>query len=269
MEVSIEIIDSKKAAQYLEYNKLNRPLSSTVVAKYTKDMLEGQFKFTGDSIKFDDSGALSDGQHRLQAIIRSNIPQQMVVTRGLEKDAFAFMDMGKRRNCADTLSISGYKNTSRMAAALRVYFLTKEKKTLVVTDVKSHGGVSNKKLLSLIELNPDFAGYIDDTIIFRETGRIAGHGIFGLFFEAYRNDPEKVMDFFNKLNNGVELYEDHPILLTRNYLLKDASSTKKLPIGIKFYLIARAWIDCKKENPVRKRIELPQYSNDVIFPAIK
>lgn len=269
MKATIEIINPAKAAEYLKYNKLNRTLSNIMVNKYAQAMQNNQFMVTGDSIKFDKEGILLDGQHRLQAIIKSGTTHQILVVRGLTNDSFACMDIGKKRNCADSLSIKGYKNNSSLSAALRILYILKKMGSIPVTDIRSHGSVENMALMDLIENNPDLEDFIAEMHKFREVIRLIGSGVFGLFFDAYRNNSEKVISFFHKFNDGIDLYNNHPILTLRNYLFKDKLSSKKIPIGSKFFLLASTWNDCKKTDPIRRNIYIPSYSKDVLIPVVR
>jgi hypothetical protein len=74
MEAKITLITPELAEKFLEKNSNNyRKLSEKVVKAYQIDMETGNWKFNGDSIKFNKSGQLVDGQHRLTAISRSGI----------------------------------------------------------------------------------------------------------------------------------------------------------------------------------------------------
>ena len=49
----------------------NRPLSKKTVKKYAEAMKKGGWVLNNDAICIDDSGALINGQHRLEAVIVS------------------------------------------------------------------------------------------------------------------------------------------------------------------------------------------------------
>ena len=70
MEAKVQVITPELAEQYLTKNTNNyRSMSNSVVNAYATDMKTGNWKFNGDSIKFNKSGILVDGQHRLAAIM--------------------------------------------------------------------------------------------------------------------------------------------------------------------------------------------------------
>ena len=80
------------AAVYLEKNVSNRKLSRGQVLLISKQMQEGKWKKTGDTIKFSVTGRLLDGQHRLSAIVDSGVSQFLMVARGLDSNAFDVLD---------------------------------------------------------------------------------------------------------------------------------------------------------------------------------
>lgn len=90
------------AAQWLnDHNSGNRRMRPGQV-DYLAGVLErDEYKFTHQGIAFAKSGRLLDGQHRLQAIIASGISTWLMVTEGLDDDAFEGMDAGAKRSIAD------------------------------------------------------------------------------------------------------------------------------------------------------------------------
>lgn len=93
-----------------------RSLSPATVDMYSADMLEGEWIFTGDAIRFDTDGNLIDGQHRCTAVVESGRTVPAVVIRGLNEDAILNLDNGRRRSFGDDLRIKGYPNHTALAA---------------------------------------------------------------------------------------------------------------------------------------------------------
>lgn len=88
---------------------ISRPSTNYRVSKdkvfnqYAKDMVNGNWTFCGDSIKFDKDGNLIDGQHRLKAIIESGIPQYFYKVEELDPESARVMDSGFKRSVEDYL----------------------------------------------------------------------------------------------------------------------------------------------------------------------
>jgi hypothetical protein len=61
----VQTIAPAKAAEMLDANTTNRPLSRTVVRAFGEAMSRGDWMVTHQGIAFDVNGVLVDGQHRL------------------------------------------------------------------------------------------------------------------------------------------------------------------------------------------------------------
>jgi len=118
MDVRVETITPEKAEKYLERNISNyRKLETHRVDSYAKDMKHGRWELNGESIKFNLDGELTDGQHRLKAIIKANVPVQMLVIRGIE-NGISLYDIGKNRTMFQIATASGIKENVRDNAVL-------------------------------------------------------------------------------------------------------------------------------------------------------
>ena len=83
-------------------------------------MISGKWLFDGQPIRFDSDGFLLDGQHRLNAIVKSGTSQKFLIIKGLQNETFKVMDTGKNRNGSDALSILGIKYSADIASACRI-----------------------------------------------------------------------------------------------------------------------------------------------------
>lgn len=119
----VEAITPDMAEAWLKANTRNRRLRQEVVNAYAADMAAGRWQFTGETVKFDRGGNLSDGQHRLAAIAQSGATVPMLVIRGLDPDAQHVMDTGAKRTAGDALALDGVKNTTTVAAGARLALL--------------------------------------------------------------------------------------------------------------------------------------------------
>ena len=99
----IVLVTPTMAQKWLEKNINNRRIRPTVVNSYAKDMKDGRWTINNDAITFDKKGILTNGQHRLNAIIESNTSQYMMVMYGIEHNVN--MDRPVTRSLSDNLSI--------------------------------------------------------------------------------------------------------------------------------------------------------------------
>ena len=161
-------ITPQVAQMMLEHNTHNRNLTESRAQAYARDMASGNWRYTGEGIKFGPDGTLLDGQTRLRAIVLSGVTITMPVWRGIDPDAQLVMDSGRPRSNSDALSLRGetvLENGMVFSNEPGVYFngkfgiriedscylsggvyhsFMKDDKSLVV--IKENGEIERKKL---------------------------------------------------------------------------------------------------------------------------
>src|SRR5688572_27271159 len=103
-----KIVTPEEAQKFLSHNEGNRKLSDKNVQFLYQQMVNGQWKFTGDSLKFNGDGRMMDGQNRMHALVKFGKPLEFLIVEGLESSIFTVLDTGKNRSAGDILSIKGY-----------------------------------------------------------------------------------------------------------------------------------------------------------------
>lgn len=164
LHYSTEFITPQAAQEMLAHNTMNRPANKTQVEFYADTMKRGEWELNGETIKFAKDGTLLDGQHRLMAVVKANIPAPFVVVRGLDKEVFKTMDVGKKRTDGDILNVAGVRNGNLVAAIIRRVAVLRDTQRQVVGNTKFHGtGASTHFFLTgkraLEEYNKDKGGY--------------------------------------------------------------------------------------------------------------
>jgi len=106
VEARIETITVDRAKELLAKNVDNRRVDESRVARLAQSMVNGDFVVTNQGIGIDTNDIVSDGQHRLRAIVKANVPVEMLVITGLEPKCRYVIDTGKGRSHADALQIS-------------------------------------------------------------------------------------------------------------------------------------------------------------------
>lgn len=97
----------------------NRAVKRWRVDSYAADMLAGRWRSNGEVIVFDSDGVLIDGQHRLQAVVKSGVTVEMTACYGVERDDAATIDQGCSRTMRDALTMDGARNVASVMAAAR------------------------------------------------------------------------------------------------------------------------------------------------------
>lgn len=127
ISVSIVYITPEIAKHYLSYNTKNRTKSDKSVTFLTQQMQKGLFIENGESIVFDKNMKLTDGQHRLMAIIKSGKSYHIPVVKGVNVKSMATYDTGKNRSASDVLSINGYLYPNLISAFIKLIYKYEKK----------------------------------------------------------------------------------------------------------------------------------------------
>jgi len=117
----IETITPKQAQNILDnFNGRNRPIRMSHAERLAKAIADGDFRLTHQGIAFNCDGTLYDGQHRLMAIVLAKRSVQLMVTRGLDADDRAAIDLGVKREISDILGFSDNRVQKIHVAVARV-----------------------------------------------------------------------------------------------------------------------------------------------------
>lgn len=84
-------------------NVCNRSVSQSNVNDICKKLKAGEWQRTNDGISFDADGILSNGQHRLFSIIKTNTSCEILVVFGVARSTA--VDTGKKRSFSDNLRV--------------------------------------------------------------------------------------------------------------------------------------------------------------------
>lgn len=154
--VSLAYVRPEMAVELLVCNTMNRELKPAVVERYANDMQNGLWHTTGIPIAIDWNGVLLNGQHTLNAIVRSGIPQWVFIARDIDPEAIIAFDDGKRRSFADNLHIMGHKYPAQIACCARY---------LRMYDLKMYSfacnGFSNSIMKEFLDENPDIVDAVE------------------------------------------------------------------------------------------------------------
>jgi hypothetical protein len=234
-DIEVVNVTPELAGEWLAQNTHNRNLRSRVVDIYAMDMATGDWRWTGDSIKFANDGTLLDGQHRLHAIVQADLTVPMLVVRGLDNEAQDNVDGGVLRKFQDVLKLRGEQNNISLAALVRKVAAWEggQRRRL---DSK---GLSTAVLLRTLEAHPELRELV------QPAARVAyGCGLpaslIGLAWWVFAQiDEEDANTFMERLYDGQGISRGEPVYELRRTLesTKDVrgerSQTYLLAITIK------------------------------------
>lgn len=241
MQCTVEWITPDIAAEYLKRNVANRPLNKQHSDRCAQSMLRGEWDMNGTPIRFDKSGNLLDGQHRLTAIITAGVMVQMLVVRGLDTDVFKTIDVGGRtRTTADVLAIGGVKNANSAAAvAGQIHKL----RTTGNPFAAAAYAASAKQIEEMVYETPAIIECVSYGIRHRSRLYSATQVAFArfCFIHEWGGDEAVVDAFFDGFLTGANLQPGSPIFMLRERLIENLSSLRSLPQGVVVGLVFKAY----------------------------
>lgn len=233
MKMTVETITPMLARHMLSCSAGNRSIKAAKVASYARDMMAGNWKLNGETIVFNDDGALIDGHHRLKACIESDTCFQSIVVKGCEAGAEKTIDMGASRTLADVLSFQGEKNSQALVAAINAAGSIRNGRS-------RSSNMSSAELLDFLSKHPIARELSADShrkALPRVGALVCGIGIVAHFL----GQQDQYADFVSVLQSGVPAYPGCPAHALRDRILKDAGHRNKMPLHEAHRLTLTAW----------------------------
>lgn len=236
-KVSVVAVSPETAQRWLDRNDNNRRIRPATVAQYARDMANGRWQITGESIKFNDDGSLLDGQHRLAAIVKSGATVQLVVMRGIPTAAQRVMDSGRARTAADALTMKGERFTSVLAATARIALG-------VAADAPDPGkyAPTHAEIEGFVTEHPDLRAAAEfASQVARRTDCPPAIVAYTFWALSRISAPQKAADFWIAAADKVGLRAGDPVIALTNRFAEARRNRERLTKRIYLSLIFRAW----------------------------
>lgn len=260
------LVTPEIAEEWLKANKKNRPMYQSTVDRYAQAMVRGEWTLSNDAITFDWDGDLANGQHRLQAVVKTGLAQEFLVLTGVDPEMIDIADSGRKRSLADHLAMRGEKNVLILAGGLMALWEFRR----LWAELPVNPGPSIPQMLALYyslgEIRPSVA------VAGAAAGRpgLAPSTGFACHYEFSRLPaPDSERDanaFFSQLVKGEGLNSTHPILALRRQLEENRTSHRKLPRTHQAALTIKAWNAWREGRELRLLIWRAGGSRPQPFP---
>jgi hypothetical protein len=248
-------ITPKLAEQFLSKNCNNRPVSKANIKYLVKQINAGNWMFDGASIKIDKYGNLIDGQHRLEAIIKSGKSLVLLVLNGFNSSVFTVLDTGRKRTGSDVLSINGAENATVVASSIRL--INQFEKGSYGEGGSISRTLSNQEIVDFLDKNPKIleSSKFGASLYKKSNGVITASLVSTFHFLLSQKSEEQALDFLTKLCLGTKLENDSPITALRNKLIKSSlnNNYRMLQSEIVRNIIV-AWNKYRKGEKITKLI---------------
>lgn len=254
--ITLEFVDvgPELAEQWLQLNDNNRNTKKGNLSKITRAMELDEFRFVGDPVRFDETGRLIDGQHRLIAIRRSGTSQTLLVMRGFHPEAQLYVDQGSGRLAGDQVKIAGvaeragndWASIARLALRWDAEDLTTN--ILVPSNPEIVAFCSEHQEEMQLAVSAAKAQYT------RVKGRVPVAG--ATHFFAHQIDSQLCAEFFRKLASGEGLHAGDPVFALRDALLT-RKGRDRLTVLEELVLYVSAW-NAKRAGRMVQRLQQPR-----------
>ena len=230
------------ALEWLDTMVVNRKVINTRVQQYAMDMIKGNWVNNGETIKFDDENHLRDGQNRLWAVVEANIPVTFEVLWGISPDSQKYIDIGASRKPADSLFMEGVAYSTKLSTSLSL--LTQYDKGNRITLSGRDGRLSTFEVVDALGEYPDIeasAKYVFGTTVLQKL--LTGSHLVFCHYLFNRIDPEGCAIFWERVDQGINLMKNDPILLLREKLIsnKTAGAGSKTDGMTMIAIVIKAW----------------------------
>lgn len=238
MKFELVTITPTKAAEWLAQSGANRILKEPLIRTYAKAMSDGKWGETGDTLKFDAQGLLTDGQHRLKACIKSQTSFRSLVV--WDATTSAAQDTGARRGLGDLLRISQEPDAYRLATITLSDWAWQHKK------LQERVAASHIEALEWLKANPGLRDALPLARTLKRPPLRVPVGMAGAFiYRARLHDASEVDSFMEGVISGAGLKEHDPRLMLRNWLINRAAVStgqrSPSPAYVCLAVMVKAW----------------------------
>lgn len=182
------------AMEILEHNNHNRTIRQSRVERYARQMQKGLWRDNGETIIIANDGTLLDGQHRLWAVVMSDVSVEMSIVEGVDPETFSSIDTGAGRDGGDVVHIAGFKYSKEVAGAVQhIYrYCTHKMKN-------KKAGLCHEEVLRLAQENQELVHSAEKVKTVRLMGSAIATALHYMFSQV---DGEKADQFFTAMKTG-------------------------------------------------------------------
>ncbi len=259
---TVMLVTPELAVKWLEGNTHNREIRPALVERYARMMANGRWVLNGESIIFDVTGKLLDGQHRLWACFESKTPFETVVITDVDPDAFLTIDQGAKRTAGDALHVDAEIDLigvpeNRVAAACSMVWQYRTKNLF-----GKQNNFTPAMVVEMVKAEPAIIEWTRDAHRCGKGLKSFATPLAAAMHLGAKGQPEKAREFMDRFVDGANLAPGNPILALRARAMSNPPHVQ----WEKMYLVVSAWNAFAQGRSLQKLMSMPR-SDD--FPAIR
>lgn len=263
--VEITTVTPQIAKRLLEANDGNRPLSENLIAEIAADIEHGHWVLNGETIIVSKDGQLNDGQHRLEAVMRTDRSIQTAIMWGVPREARLTVDMGRQRTAGNFLAMTGVTHSNDAAALSRI-LINYSAGRFSTGGGKNGGGyiaVTKAEIRSFYNQNRKaISAALGETVNHKFAKLVGITPMAAAHFILHKANYVEAVVFFARLLDGANLKQGDPILFLRERLF--ASKKDRLRPFEKLELILRHWNSWRRGKKLSKAVQ-----RDGAYPKVE
>lgn len=239
----VETITPAMARVYLGLNVKNRRKKDHRITRYARDIAAGNWKLTGEAIKFDRDGNLVDGQNRLYAVIEANAPAQFLVVRGLDPETMEVLDSGAPRSAADALTLHGYGNGKDVAAVCHSHKMWASGGFIHAMTGTNAGAarMTNAEIIEYADAHPDLVGIAPQARKIATQLRFPSGPVAVVLHETIALAGEQAYSFFDRIAEMQGGGAGDPVSTLLKRATAEANRGGRILPGTAMFLLIRSW----------------------------
>ena len=269
------LITPESAKELLKLNVSNRPLNQVTVDWYAKQMTNGQWTISGQTISISDKNTLIDGQHRLAAVVKSGKEIMFNVAYNVPFQSFVNYDSVRSRGLSDVFAIENILNYKTISSIISKYNALSlgQLSYLGFGNSNQSGGIKKKSKFTNIEA---LGLYNSNKELFQEVCHVSercyvkiklftpsqiGAFMYYLIVDKKHN-KEKVFSFFTQLffNENVE---NKSIYHLREKLINGSIGQFRMVSKLKYIYLVKCW----NAFVVGKEIKIYTFNDSDVAPS--
>ncbi len=217
IRAEVLVVAPELAQTWLDTMGPNRRLNEANVVRLETDMSKGNWFDNGDPIRFDRKGRLRDGQHRLQAVIRSGKTYSFHVIRNLDDKALQIVDTGKQRSFGDALAMREGVHAVAPSLARKIAAVAKMIWHYEHGSILSSGqAVSHPELELVLRKHKGLPGAVEEVA----EGSVQPHAVLAFVYAlAGEIAPRKARQWLTQVQEGESLRKGMPAYELRAILI--------------------------------------------------
>lgn len=217
-------------------NTHNRKIRDTTVQTYARDMAAGNWRQTGEPIKFSVTDVLLDGAQRLSAVVKTNVTLPLFIVTGLPDESQDFMDSGRKRTAANMLELAGEKDASTLSAAIKL--------AIGVLSGNAKPGsyeATHAEIAGFLNTHPEMRRAVEVTRQFSRRTDCAPAVVAYTYYELAKIDVLEAYDFWFSVGENIAKYPGDPALALKRFFTDARRNRRTLTLNQRLSAIYRAW----------------------------